>query len=120
MNPDQLQRKACEASHLLKALGNERRLMILCLLVDGEKSVGELVRSVGLSQSALSQHLARLRRDRLVCTRRSAQTIYYGLAGAEARAVLEALHGLYCCGQEKGAAHKSKAQAAPEGRRPSA
>jgi DNA-binding transcriptional ArsR family regulator len=96
MDPDQLQRRAQEASELLKALGNARRLMILCQLVEGEKSVGELVRRIGLSQSALSQHLARLRRDRLVSTRRSAQTIYYALAGAEARALLQALHGLYC------------------------
>jgi DNA-binding transcriptional ArsR family regulator len=96
MDPNQLQRRAQEASELLKALGNARRLMILCQLVEGEKSVGELVRRIGLSQSALSQHLARLRRDGLVSTRRSAQTIYYALAGAEARALLNALHGLYC------------------------
>jgi len=96
MNPDQLQRRAQEASELLKALGNARRLMILCHLMEGEKSVGQLVRQIGLSQSALSQHLARLRRDRLVSTRRSAQTIYYALAGAEARALLQAVHGLYC------------------------
>lgn len=96
MDPNQLQRRAREASELLKALGNAHRLMILCQLLEGEKSVGELVRTIGLSQSALSQHLARLRRDRLVSTRRSAQTIYYALAGAEARALLQALHGLYC------------------------
>jgi ArsR family transcriptional regulator, virulence genes transcriptional regulator len=96
MDPNQLQRRAREASELLKALGNAHRLMILCQLLEGEKSVGELVRTIGLSQSALSQHLARLRRDRLVSTRRSAQTIYYTLAGAEARALLQTLHGLYC------------------------
>jgi DNA-binding transcriptional ArsR family regulator len=96
MDPNQLQRRAREASELLKTLGNAHRLMILCQLADGEKSVGELVRSIGLSQSALSQHLARLRRDRLVSTRRSAQTIHYAIAGAEARAVLQTLHGLYC------------------------
>jgi ArsR family transcriptional regulator, virulence genes transcriptional regulator len=96
MDANQLQRRAQEASELLKALGNAHRLMILCQLVEGEKSVGELVRSIGLSQSALSQHLARLRRDRLVSTRRSAQTIYYAIAGAEARSVLQTLHALYC------------------------
>jgi DNA-binding transcriptional ArsR family regulator len=96
MDPNQLQRRAGEASELLKALGNAHRLMILCQLLEGEKSVGELVRSIGLSQSALSQHLARLRRDRLVSTRRSAQTIYYAIAGAEARALLQTLHALYC------------------------
>ena len=103
MDPNQLQRRAREASELLKTLGNAHRLMILCQLLEGEKSVGELVRSIGLSQSALSQHLARLRRDRLVSTRRSAQTIYYALAGAEARALLQTLHGLYC-GRELAAA----------------
>ncbi len=96
MDPNQLQRRAREASELLKALGNARRLMILCQLLEGEKSVGELVRLIGLSQSALSQHLARLRRDRLVSTRRSAQTIYYTIEGSEARALLQTLHGLYC------------------------
>lgn len=96
MDLNQMQRNAEEASELLKALGNPHRLMILCQLLEGEKSVGELVRLIGLSQSALSQHLARLRRDRLVSTRRSAQTIYYALAGAEARAVLQTLHALYC------------------------
>ena len=96
MDPNQLQRRAHEACELLKALGNTHRLMILCQLLEGEKSVGELVRLIGLSQSALSQHLARLRRDRLVATRRSAQTIYYALAGAEARALLATLHQLYC------------------------
>jgi len=70
--------------------------MILCQLAAGEKSVGELVRRIGLSQSALSQHLARLRRDGVVSTRRSAQTIYYAIAGTEARALLQALHALYC------------------------
>ena len=96
MDANQLQRRAQEASELLKALGNAHRLMILCQLLEGEKSVGELVRSIGLSQSALSQHLARLRRDHLVSTRRSAQTIYYAITGAEARSVLQTLHVLYC------------------------
>jgi ArsR family transcriptional regulator, virulence genes transcriptional regulator len=83
------------ATTLLKALGNERRLLILCYLSEGEHSVGELEELVNLSQSALSQHLARLRRDQLVKTRRSAQTIYYSLASQEARAVMETLYRLY-------------------------
>jgi len=83
------------ATTLLKALGNERRLLILCYLSEGEHSVGELEDLVNLSQSALSQHLARLRRDQLVKTRRSAQTIYYSLASQEARAVMETLYRLY-------------------------
>ena len=76
------------ASKLLKAMSNQHRLLILCQLVPGEKCVGGLERIIGLSQSALSQHLARLRRDGLVQTRRSAQTIYYSLAGKEAITVI--------------------------------
>lgn len=78
-------------------MGNPHRLTILCQLIHSEQSVGELERIVGLSQSALSQHLARLRRDNLVKTRRCAQTIYYSLAGNEAATVLSTLHRLYCC-----------------------
>ena len=91
-----LQENARRASTLLKAMSNEHRLMILCQLGDSEKCVGELERIIGLSQSALSQHLARLRRDDLVKTRRAAQTIFYSLAGPEARAVIGKLYELYC------------------------
>lgn len=93
---EQMQQNARRASTLLKALSNEHRLMVLCQLSKGEKSVGELERLIGLSQSALSQHLARLRRDELVQTRRSAQTIYYSLKGAEAETVIATLYDLYC------------------------
>ncbi len=96
MNFDELQINAQRASGLLKAMSNERRLMILCHLGQGERSVGELERMVKLSQSALSQHLARLRQDGLVTTRRHAQTIYYSLNGEEARRVMHTLHDLYC------------------------
>lgn len=95
----QLQENARRASALLKAMSNEHRLMVLCQLLHGEKSVGQLERIVGLSQSALSQHLARLRRDDLVKTRRSAQTIYYSLKGEEASAVIATLYSLYCEGE---------------------
>jgi DNA-binding transcriptional ArsR family regulator len=91
-----LQQNARRASALLKAMSNEHRLLILCQLQSGERSVGELERLVGLSQSALSQHLARLRRDELVRTRRVAQTIYYSLDGDEATEVIRTLHGIYC------------------------
>lgn len=91
-----LQASARRASALLKAMANERRLMILCHLASGEKSVGEIEALVGLSQSALSQHLARLRRDKLVETRRTAQSIRYRLSGGEVEAVLGTLYGLYC------------------------
>lgn len=96
MNVEALDSSARRASALLKAMGNPHRLMILCQLIGGERSVGELERIVGLSQSALSQHLARLRRDKLVQTRRVAQTIYYSLAGKEASTVLSTLYQLYC------------------------
>jgi DNA-binding transcriptional ArsR family regulator len=95
MRTDELQVNTRKASILLKAMSNERRLAILCHLTQGERTVGELERLVDLSQSALSQHLARLRRDRLVRTRRSAQSIYYSLNGSEAVVVMSALRGLY-------------------------
>ena len=96
MNLDAMEVRARRASALLKAMGNTHRLMILCRLAEGEKCVGELERVIGLSQSALSQHLARLRRDNVVVTRRVAQTIYYSLAGPEARAIIATLYRLYC------------------------
>jgi len=96
MDIEQLQNNARNASALLKAMSNQHRLLILCQLQVGERSVGELERLVGLSQSALSQHLARLRRDKLVRTRRVAQTIYYSLNGTEATEVIRTLYGLYC------------------------
>ena len=95
-HPKLLQENARQASGLLKAMSNEHRLMILCQLARGERKVGELEHLIGLSQSALSQHLARLRRDGLVKTRREAQTIFYSLAGPEARSVIETLYGIYC------------------------
>lgn len=94
---------AARASALLKAMGNPHRLLVLCQLAKGERSVGELERMIGLSQSALSQHLARLRRDNLVQTRRSAQTIYYSLAGREANAIIATLYQLYCAEAEHAA-----------------
>ena len=101
---DDLRENARRASALLKAMSNERRLLILCHLAEGEKPVRALERLVGLSQSALSQHLARLRRDRLVATRREAQTIYYALAGKEVGAVMATLHAIYCAPAKSGAA----------------
>lgn len=91
-----IQENARRAGALLKSMSNRHRLMVLCLLAPGEKCVGDLEKIIGLSQSALSQHLARLRRDELVKTRREAQTIYYSLNGKEAGAVIKTLHTLYC------------------------
>jgi ArsR family transcriptional regulator, virulence genes transcriptional regulator len=92
----QLARKAAEASRLLTALANESRLAILCELVDGERSVGALVEAVGLTQSALSQHLAKLRAAGIVTTRREAQTIYYRLISEPAGLVMQTLAEIYC------------------------
>lgn len=86
---------AGRASRLLKAMGNERRLTILCHLSQREHSVTELCRLVGLSQSALSQHLAKLRRDNLVRTRRAAQTVYYSVASPEVAPLLLSLSYLF-------------------------
>lgn len=87
--------KITAISRLLKALANQKRLQILYLLREGEKNVGELERLIDLSQSALSQHLARLRTDGIVQTRRDAQTIYYSLSCDKAKSLIEATHTLY-------------------------
>lgn len=96
----ELERQAEEAARLLSAMANPKRLMALCNMLEGEKSVGELAEIVGLAPAALSQHLARMRDQRLVDTRRDGQTIYYRLASAEVRAVLETLYELYCTPEE--------------------
>lgn len=93
----QLERKAGEAAGLLKLLANENRLLILCrLAIAGELSVGSLANAAGLSQSALSQHLAKMREDGLLATRRDAQTIYYRIADQNAAQLLAALKDIYC------------------------
>lgn len=84
------------ASDLLRALSHEARLMILCMLVDGEKTVSELEELLNLRQSSVSQQLARLRGDQLVNKRRDGKAIYYSLASSEAKAVIETLYHLYC------------------------
>ena len=96
MDVAELQENAARASALLKTMANEWRLLILCHLAEGEKSVGQLEQLIDLNQSALSQHLAVLRRERLVSTRRSAQSIFYSLASTEAASVMGTLYDLYC------------------------
>lgn len=96
MDPEAMRAHAGDAARLLRALANDKRLMLLCLLFGGERSVGELNARVDLSQSALSQHLAVLRNDGLVTTRREGQTILYALADGPAQRVIETLHGIYC------------------------
>jgi DNA-binding transcriptional ArsR family regulator len=91
-----LQKSAHRATSLLKAMSNSSRLLILCQLAEGEKTVSELERLVGLSQSGLSQHLALLRRKGIVATRREAQSIYYSLASKEATAVMATLYEVFC------------------------
>jgi ArsR family transcriptional regulator, virulence genes transcriptional regulator len=96
IDPEAMRSHAGEATRLLKALSNKSRLMVLCSLAQGELTVGQINERVPLSQSALSQHLAVLRRDGLVHTRRSAQTIYYSLAEGPAGRIIETLHSIYC------------------------
>jgi DNA-binding transcriptional ArsR family regulator len=96
MNIKELRSRAGEAASFLKSIANERRLIILCELVNGECTVGELEAIVGLSQSALSQHLARLRDAGLVRARRESQTIHYSLADSSVGEVIGALQGVYC------------------------
>jgi len=92
-----LEDKAVEAAEFLKLLANPQRLLILCrLVVEREMSVGELEEAGELSQSALSQHLAKLRDDGLVATRREAQTIYYRIADKNVQRVLALLKDMYC------------------------
>jgi len=93
---EQMRLHATDAAGLMKALGNESRLMILCNLAAGERSVGELNEIVPLSQSALSQQLARLRQQGLVKTRRASQTIYYSLTPGPTDQVIHLLHNIYC------------------------
>lgn len=94
--PAEMAVHAGEAAALLKALAHPARLLVLCRLVQGESSVGELQPLTGLSMSALSQHLAVLRGMALVTTRRESQTIHYALAEGPAVDVLNALYGAYC------------------------
>ncbi len=90
---------ASHAVELLKAMANEWRLMILCQLAEGEKTVSELQSILGLSQSALSQHLAILRRERIVRARKHAQSVSYSLSGEDATKVMETLHDVFCAAQ---------------------
>ena len=93
----QLERKAAEVAGLLKLLANENRLLILCrLALEGEMSVSALTSAVGLSQSALSQHLAKMREEGLLATRREGQTIFYHIADPNAARLLQSLKGIFC------------------------
>ena len=93
---EDLEPKISEAAQLMEMLSQPVRLKILCLLLEGERSVLQLAEAAGLSQPAMSHHLRKLRDSDLVETRRSAQTIYYSLKGGEAKAILDTLHSIYC------------------------
>ena len=95
---------AREVSGFLKALGHESRLLILCYLLAGEKSVGELEEFLSLRQSAVSQQLARLRMDGLVAARRDGKAIYYSISTGKVRAVLGVLYDMFCVVKPPGAA----------------
>jgi DNA-binding transcriptional ArsR family regulator len=91
-----MRENAHDAAAFLKGIANEHRLMVLCALSQGELSVGELNKEIGLSQSALSQHLSVLRGQGLVSTRRESQTIYYSLASQPAQDIIDVLHQSFC------------------------
>ena len=93
---DAMIENACKAAEFLKALSHEARLVILCLLVEGEKSVTEIEQLLRLRQPAVSQQLARLRADELVETRRDGKSVYYSLARPEVREIIVALHAAFC------------------------
>ncbi len=99
MQIDRMADSAREASEFLKALAHESRLMILCNLLDGEKSVGELEAFLSLRQSTVSQQLARLRLEGLVAARRDGKTIYYSIADDKARIVIGILYNAFCGGK---------------------
>lgn len=97
MDIELLEQKAEEVADVLRALANKRRLLILCKLAEqGEANVSSLAEAVGLSQSALSQHLARMRAEAIVSTRRESQTIFYRIADQRIAAIMGALYRTYC------------------------
>jgi DNA-binding transcriptional ArsR family regulator len=96
MQLEEMEIAAERVSELMKLLANKHRLLVLCQLADGEKSVGQLARLLGVREPAMSQQLAVLRREGLVRPRRDAQTIYYGLARDDVRRLMEFLYATYC------------------------
>lgn len=112
MNIGIMEAAADRASELLKALANRHRLLIICQLIDGERSVGDLAEFLGLRDSTVSQHLALLRKDGLVSARRDAQTIYYSIASDPAREILTALYRVYCIPPSRSKPVRNKARRA--------
>ena len=108
---DELQHNALRVAALLKAMANPSRLVILCQLAEGECSVGQLERAVGLSQSGISQHLAVLRRGDVVTSRREGQTVFYSLASAQVVTLMGTLHAIFCRTEPRPAARRAKVRA---------
>jgi DNA-binding transcriptional ArsR family regulator len=96
MDLERMQASAKTATDLLKLLGHPDRLMVLCQLKTGEQSVGELSQNLGIKQSPLSQHLARMRHEGVVNSRRDGQTIYYSISGEKVEKVVGVLYELFC------------------------
>ncbi len=94
--PELMKRNSAKAEALLSQLANKNRLMVLCNLVAGEKTVGDLGKSINISQSALSQHLAKMREAGLVSCEKRGQQVYYRICSMEAQAILSVLHLMYC------------------------
>jgi DNA-binding transcriptional ArsR family regulator len=92
----QMEAAADRASALMKTLGHTGRLMILCNLAEGERSVGDLAEELQIPQSSLSQHLARMRSEGLVTTRRESQTVYYSISQGEVSRVIQSLYEIFC------------------------
>jgi DNA-binding transcriptional ArsR family regulator len=118
VDPTVMQNAADDASELLKSLANRHRLLILCRLIEGEHSVGQLAAALDLRDSTVSQHLALLRKDGLVAARRDGQTMWYGIVSQPARRIVETLYDLFCapaslCGPTEDAGRPAKA-AVPE------
>lgn len=109
---DELQKNASRVAALLKAMANPARLVVLCQLAEGERSVGELERAVGLSQSGISQHLAVLRRGDVVASRREGQTVFYSLASSEVVTLMGTLHAVFCGEPSMRSAARLKTRAA--------
>lgn len=114
IDSDALSAAADQASELLKSLANRNRLLILCRLMEGECSVGQLAGHLGLRDSTVSQHLALLRKDGLVRARRDGQTIWYSVESEPARRVLGALYGIYCVGPDDGAGEAGQPLCRPD------
>lgn len=104
IQPEAMNAAAEQASALLKSLANRHRLLIICQLIEGERSVGELADFLSIRDSTVSQHLALLRKDGLVAARRDGQTIWYAIASAPAREVLMTLYRVFCAAPNGGKA----------------